>query len=125
MLRYRGPIVAVVLIVFTLGASAAETLYGIEPGPYDVRTIEKLTVIDPVQDREIPLRILYPDGSGPFPLVVFSTGAFCYPQLYDRIATHWVTHGYVGHRTQPSRLPEQCRAADARSVSGFSAVSRS
>jgi pimeloyl-ACP methyl ester carboxylesterase len=39
--------------------------------------------------------VLYPDGEGPFPLVVFSSGMFCYPQMYDRITAHWVSHGYV------------------------------
>jgi len=76
-------------------ANGQPALYKIEPGPYAVRKIEQMTLHDAVQDRDITLRVLYPDAAGPFPLVVFSTGAFCYPQMYDRIAGHWVSHGYV------------------------------
>jgi hypothetical protein len=67
----------------------------IDAGPYDVKIIEELAVDDPVQGRPVPLRILYPDGEGPFPLVVYSTGAFCLPQLYDLVTAHWASHGYV------------------------------
>jgi pimeloyl-ACP methyl ester carboxylesterase len=70
-------------------------LYSVEPGPYEARIVESLAVFDPVQDREVTLRVIYPDAEGPFPLVVFSSGMFCYPQMYDRITAHWVSHGYV------------------------------
>ena len=74
---------------------SGEPLYKIEPGPYAVKIIESLSVTDPIQGRDIELRILYPDGAGPFPLVVYSTGAFCLPQLYDVVTAHWVSHGYI------------------------------
>jgi len=43
----------------------------------------------------VTLRVIYPDAEGPFPLVVFSSGMFCYPQMYDRVTAHWVSHGYI------------------------------
>ena len=76
-------------------ANGSEPLYKIEPGPYETRSIDELTLNDAVQDRDVTLRLLYPDGNGPFPVVVYSTGAFCWPQMYDRVTTHWVSHGYV------------------------------
>ncbi len=84
--------------VLTAGVSACageRGLYSFEPGPLEVLIVDSLVVQDPVQDREVTLRVLYPDGEGPFPLVVFSSGMFCYPQMYDRITAHWVSHGYV------------------------------
>jgi hypothetical protein len=86
-----------ITIFFSLWAivATADPLEKIEAGPYDVKIIEELAVNDPVQDRPIPLRILYPDGEGPFPLVVYSSGAFCLPQLYDLVTAHWASHGYV------------------------------
>ena len=81
--------------VLAAAASSNETLYKIEPGPYDVRIVDELTLNDAVQGRDVTLRVLYPDGVGPFPLVVYSTGAFCWPQMYDPVTTHWVSHGYV------------------------------
>jgi hypothetical protein len=81
--------------VLAAAASSNEALYKIEPGPYDVRIVDELTLNDAVQGRDVTLRVLYPDGVGPFPLVVYSTGAFCWPQMYDPVTTHWVSHGYV------------------------------
>ncbi len=81
--------------ILAAAASSNENLYKIEPGPYDVRIVDELTLNDAVQGRDVTLRVLYPDGAGPFPLVVYSTGAFCWPQMYDRVTTHWVSHGYV------------------------------
>jgi len=84
------------MLTMVLSACAGERgLYSFEPGPLEVLIVDSLVVQDPVQDREVALRILYPDGEGPFPLVVFSSGMFCYPQMYDRITAHWVSHGYV------------------------------
>ncbi|MEC9376254.1 MAG: hypothetical protein VYA80_07800, partial [Pseudomonadota bacterium] len=66
-----------------------------DAGPYSVLKNNEFLITDPLQDREIKLRIIYPDAEGPFPVVVFSTGAFCSPQLYDRILDHWVSNGYI------------------------------
>ena len=37
-------------------------LYSVEPGPYEARIVESLAVFDPVQDREVTLRVIYPDA---------------------------------------------------------------
>jgi hypothetical protein len=83
--------------LLTAVTAGADPRYKIERGPYEVRIVERLTLTDPVQGRDVDLRVLFPvtDGSTALPLVVYSTGAFCYPQMYDRITTHWVSHGYV------------------------------
>ena len=66
-----------------------------QAGPYAVRAVDPVVVRDAVQSRDVSLRVTYPDGSGPFPVIVFSHGAFCYPQLYAEITDHWVSHGYI------------------------------
>jgi dienelactone hydrolase len=71
-----------------------------------VRSSE-LVLRDPVQDREVNLRVSWPDAQGRYPVVVFSHGAFCYPQQYARITDFWVAHGYVvilpDHLDSPNR----------------------
>ncbi len=57
------------LAMLAVAASSGESLYKIEPGPYDVRIVDELTLNDAVQGRDVTLRVLYPDGAGPFPLV--------------------------------------------------------
>ena len=80
-------------------------------GPHEVQIAEGLVLDDAQTGREVSLRVIYPLGDPPeeqgFPLVVFSTGAFCFPQLYDRVTTHWASHGYVvvapDHLDSPNR----------------------
>lgn len=83
------------VIVSLSGCARDDGPYKAAPGPLEVHIAESVTVNDPVQDRDVVFRVIYPDGDGPYPLVVFSSGMFCYPQMYDRITTHWASHGYV------------------------------
>ena len=76
-------------------ASSQDALYKFDPGPLEVTTIEALTFNDNIQDRDVRMRVMYPEGAGPYPVVVYSTGMFCFPQMYDLVTRHWVSHGYV------------------------------
>lgn len=103
-------IICACLISACTGAVRSESqLYKYARGPHEVRIVEELTMPDQVQEREIPLRLLFPVDDGPFPLVVFSSGAFCYPQMYDLITSHWASHGYVvilpNHIDSPNNEP--------------------
>jgi len=100
----RRPQLLFMLALLTMAASSTELRYKLEPGPYEVRIVERLTMRDPVQGRDVDLRVLYPvvEAGRPLPLVIYSTGMFCWPQMYDRITTHWVSHGYVV--IQPNHL---------------------
>jgi dienelactone hydrolase len=91
----RALLIFGVLFAAGCAGSGYSALYSVEPGPHEVKIVEALAAYDAVQDREVLLRVIYPDAEGPFPLVVFSSGMFCYPQMYDRITAHWVSHGYV------------------------------
>jgi pimeloyl-ACP methyl ester carboxylesterase len=95
-----GSVIGITALAFVLAACSPVTrgdggLYKYDRGPHEVQIVEKLTMTDEVQDREVPLRLLFPAEDGPFPLVVFSSGAFCFPQMYDLVTSHWVSHGYV------------------------------
>jgi predicted dienelactone hydrolase len=66
-------------------------------GPYQVATDDSVTLQDQIYNRDLNVRVRYPVGEGnaKFPLVVFSHGAFCYPQQYANVTDFWVSHGYV------------------------------
>jgi pimeloyl-ACP methyl ester carboxylesterase len=66
-----------------------------KPGPYEVQSNNELSLHDAVQDRDVHLQVAWPSGNGPYPVVVFSHGAFCYSQQYVRITDFWVSHGYI------------------------------
>ena len=93
LIQIRLPALLFVLALVT--ACATPGLYGSDPGPYAVARTEGLVLHDPAQDRDIPVRVSYPKAPGRFPVVVYSHGAFCYPQLYAAITDQWVAHGYV------------------------------
>lgn len=84
-------------------------LYGAAPGLLAIGRAAGITLKDPAQPREIRLQVVYPKTSGTFPVVVFSHGAFCNPQLYAAITDHWVSHGYAvvlpDHPDSPNNQP--------------------
>ena len=72
---------------------------GFAAGPWGVASNDAVVLVDQQSQREVNVRVRFPDG-GPadnekFPLVVFSHGAFCYPQQYVNVTDFWVSHGYV------------------------------
>ena len=46
-------------------------------------------------DRTLPVSFWYPDGAGPFPLVVFSHGYAVTPDFYAPMLERWAAAGYV------------------------------
>lgn len=89
-------IVLTSIFCFIIAISACSNgLYKLEPGPYSTSIVESTVLHDAVQERDVTLRVIYPEADGPLPLVVFSSGMFCFPQMYDRITSHWASHGYI------------------------------
>lgn len=50
---------------------------------------------DSSRDRDLDVRVTYPEGAGPFPVIVFSHGAGGVPRTYDGLAHFWATHGFA------------------------------
>jgi dienelactone hydrolase len=50
---------------------------------------------DPSRNREIPVRVTYPEGPGPQPVIVFSPAAAAPPGAYDPLARFWATRGFA------------------------------
>ncbi|MFM7039250.1 MAG: alpha/beta hydrolase family protein [Planctomycetaceae bacterium] len=64
-------------------------------GPHDVVTIAGIQLRDVNHDRAIEVLVRYPDGPGPFPLVIFSHGSLSNNQAFGAASEHWASHGYV------------------------------
>lgn len=91
------------------------------PGPFKVRHNTELVFYDLIQERDVQLQVAWPSGKGPYPVVVFSHGAFCYPQQYARVTDFWVSHGYIvifpdhldspnGPKMRPTDIPKMLTA---------------
>ena len=72
-----------------------QTVYEPKPGPLQVRIVEKLVLQDAKRKKDLQLRITYPDSGGPFPVIVFSHGAFGSKDNYLPLAEYWAGYGYV------------------------------
>ncbi len=54
-----------------------------------------IVLFDSSRHRDLPVRVLYPEGPGPFPVIVFSHGAGGSPRTHDSLTRFWATHGFV------------------------------
>jgi predicted dienelactone hydrolase len=85
----------VFLMAVALPIVAEEELYKADQGPLEVKIVKDLTLRDEARGKDLPVRVTYPIGEGPFPLIVFSHGAWAARDFYVPLATHWASHGYV------------------------------
>ena len=89
------------------GESAAPAAsYDSKAGPFNVQTVEKLVLNNAQRNKDLQLRINYPVGSGPLPVIVFSHGAYGSKDNY--LARHrvlgqpWICH----HPAHAQRLAQ-------------------
>jgi len=75
-----------------------------------VLSVENIALRDESRDRTIPLKIHFPDGAGPFPVIIFSHGALASKDGYSGLGAYWASFGYVS--VHPSH-------ADSIADSGF------
>ncbi|RYG66535.1 acetylhydrolase [bacterium] len=50
---------------------------------------------DAKRDRQVPVKIFYPTGPGPFPVVLFSHGLGGARENYTYLGEYWAKHGFV------------------------------
>ena len=83
-------------VLITLAATAAGApAYKPADGPYAVRTVEEMTIQDEQRNKDLTARVHYPEGDGPFPVIVFSHGFGVGTAAFAPVSRHWASHGYV------------------------------
>jgi len=81
--------------VLCLWSSGAWCQYAQTSGPYKVLTVENIVLHDPARNKDIPIKIYYPAGEGPFPVIIFSHGALASKDRYSALGEFWASYGYV------------------------------
>jgi len=77
------------------GVGNAQTFYDGVIGPLSITKDGRATLTVPVENREMSLRIVYPDQGGPYPIIVFSHGTFSSGDKYNLVVEFWAERGYV------------------------------
>ena len=78
-----------------IGVGNAQTFYDGVIGPLSITKDGRATLAVPVDNREMSLRIVYPDQGGPYPIIVFSHGTFSSGDKYNLVVEFWAERGYV------------------------------
>jgi dienelactone hydrolase len=55
---------------------------------------------DTKRGRAVPVKIYFPEGAGPFPVIVFSHGLGGSREGYEYLGQYWAAHGYVSVHLQ-------------------------
>ncbi|MEC9376272.1 MAG: hypothetical protein VYA80_07890 [Pseudomonadota bacterium] len=89
--------IKLILIIITGCSSFQSDIDRFAPGRWEVASNEAVTLFDTHFHREVNVRVYYPADANKqqFPVIVFSHGAFCYPQQYRNVTDFWVSHGYI------------------------------
>lgn len=89
-----------ILFLFVFIARSSDSV-GAEGVPYDadgkhkVVIVESVSLKDAARGKTIEVLVRYPDGDGPFPVIVFSHGALASKEAFGPAGEHWASHGYV------------------------------
>ena len=81
--------------IILLASSRVWSQQSLTPGPYPVVTVEQIVLHDSARNKQLPVRIYYPDGRGPFPVIIFSHGALASKDCYSELGKYWASFGYV------------------------------
>lgn len=69
--------------------------YMLDRGPYAVTEVPDMVLHEAERNRDLHLRVFYPNGPGPYPVILFSPdeghAGFC----CEALTRHWATYGYV------------------------------
>jgi predicted dienelactone hydrolase len=97
--RYAILTVLVFCLAFSTGLKAVpqqgESTNFNETGPFKVSTVDSLDLADAKREKNVTVKVYYPEGEGPFPVIVFSSSLRGNKDRYPELARHWTSHGYV------------------------------
>ena len=103
-------LMAALVVTFLLTGYAQAQDYAVT-GSFAVRGLDSMSVIDNQRHSEFPVRVYYPEGPGPFPVIAFSHSVRGNKDLFSEISNHWASNGFVV--VHPSHDDEGVRMTEA------------
>ena len=94
-IHFRILAAGLVLSLWSVAAPAQENTSYSDPGRFPVRNVETIALKDNLRGTDVLVRVYYPEGAGPFPVIAFSHMNGGNKDMFSEIATHWASHGYV------------------------------
>ncbi len=99
----RHPLASIALSIALAAAACvsprpvADTsrLYQPARAPHSAIVSDAAVLTSREDGRTVPVRVVYPDGNEPAPLILFSHGMFSSSRQYMAILEHWATQGYT------------------------------
>lgn len=82
----------------SFGKSSSDGVPGAYPASsphYQVRALDDVVLHDPLLNKDLHIKIFYPEGPGPFPVILFSHGYGGSKDSYSFLTRYWAKHGYV------------------------------
>ncbi|MEO7385982.1 MAG: alpha/beta fold hydrolase, partial [Gammaproteobacteria bacterium] len=93
--RVASLVATAALSLMALGAGAAESPYRPGRGPFPVRIDDSVSLDVRPDGPAMAVRVVYPDGPGPWPVIIFSHGMFASNQKYMPLLEQWAARGYA------------------------------
>ncbi len=82
-------------IVSPAADPTATGLYKLADGPHAVTEVPDIVLHDGKRNKDLHVRIFYPNEAGSYPVIVFSHGAGGSQSCCEALTRHWATYGYV------------------------------
>jgi predicted dienelactone hydrolase len=96
--------------------------YELAAGPFTVTEAEDLVLHDVKRNKDVHVRIFYPNNAGKYPVIVFSHGAGGSQNCCDGLTRHWANYGYVTIQPTHDDSAVQRRNAGEENIRFMNAV---
>jgi hypothetical protein len=78
-----------------LSDAEIRSAYKAGSGPLSVKIEQRTQLSFPALEKDLRMRVAFPEAPGNYPLIIFSHGNGCLQDLYAGFADHWASWGYV------------------------------
>ena len=94
-IHFRTLAAGLIVSLWSVTAPAQENTSYSDPGTFPVHSMETISLKDNLRGTDVSVRVYYPEGEGPFPVLAFSHSVRGNKDMFSAISTQWASHGYV------------------------------